>query len=913
VRSRQIWYRCVRWFADSPVSRAMFYNGAVFLLALCSFPVPAGAGQQPRVALFPLAVWADSSNAGPLSQQVLALVSENFEQTCGVSVTLYDEASSLFTPGEKQRAARSVQADFALWGGITSLGSSFSIDLSLLSTDSGELRRFFGQGDDPGQLADAIRDLSGDICAAVTGRKRIEQIVIHGNERIEADAIVRVIRTREGEIYNREQLSEDLKRVYAMGYFEDVRVEAEDSARGKKIIFTVTERPTVGRITIRKYTVFSEEEIREELAIKRGAVLNIVEIQESVNRIEQLYKGKNYHNVKVSYEIQEGKNNQADVAFTIDRGDKFMVREIVFAGNSAYRDKDLRKIIKTRKKGFFWWLTSSGDLNMDQLRQDVAMLSNHYHNSGYIDARIGDPEIEYMEERIRITFKIEEGQRFRVGNVDLQGDVDEFRPELEKMLAITEEEFFNRSTVRADILAITDFYADRGYFYADVIPDVRKNDADLTVDITYIVQKGGLVYFDDIIITGNTKTRDKVIRRELDVYEQELYSGSRLKKSVSRLYRLNYFETLKVDTVEGAEPDKVDLKIEVEEKPTGMFSFGGGYSSVESLFFTASISQQNLFGRGQVLNLQGQIGGTSTEYRLSFTEPYLFDTRVSAGIDVYDWNVDADTYDRHTVGGSLRFGYPLFENTRLYLAYTYDINEVDDVSIYAPWSIQEMAAQGGDSVTSGASVSLVYDSRDNYMNPSRGGKHTITIENTGGPLGGDVAFTKYTGETGWYHPLFWRFVGFAHAEGGYVHENSGGFLPDYDRFYLGGINSLRGFGWRDISVKETVRVWSDVTNSWQEVLVEERGGDKFAQFNIELLCPLFDKKAGLVGVLFYDAGNVYDEGDNLFQPALRESAGFGVRWFSPMGPIRLERGYILDPKPGEDSGGRWEFTIGTAF
>ncbi|MFZ5563261.1 MAG: BamA/TamA family outer membrane protein, partial [Thermodesulfobacteriota bacterium] len=200
---------------------------------------------------------------------------------------------------------------------------------------------------------------------------------------------------------------------------------------------------------------------------------------------------------------------------------------------------------------------------------------------------------------------------------------------------------------------------------------------------------------------------------------------------------------------------------------------------------------------------------------------------------------------------------------------------------------------------------------DNYMNPTRGGKHSVTIENTGGLLGGDVAFTKYTGETGWYQPLLWEFVGFAHAKGGYVHENSGGFLPDYDRFYLGGINSLRGFGWHDISVIKKVLVQEE--DGWKEQIIEEKGGDKFVQFNIELLCPLFDKKAGLVGLLFYDAGNVYDEGQSAFSLRLRESAGFGIRWFSPMGPIRLERGYILDPKPGEETNGRWEFTIGTAF
>ncbi|MFZ5563243.1 MAG: outer membrane protein assembly factor BamA, partial [Thermodesulfobacteriota bacterium] len=745
--------------------RAFLCAGMAFFM-LSAVPSAAQADKQPRVMLFPLTVWAEGGSVAYISRQVADTLFQGLASDCGVKIEPYAGNVPIVLPDERKTAAEAVSADFALWGSVTSLGNSFSIDLSLLHVPAGgTVRRLFAQGDTPEQMADAVRRLSVDVCTVVSGRKRIEKIEVQGNERIEADAVLRVVGVREGDIFSREKLSADLSRVYTMGYFEDVRVEAEDTAMGKRVVFIVKERPTVNRITISKYTVFSEEEIKEEIPIKRGAILNILTVQESVKRIEQLYKGKNYHNVRVTYEIKEDKNNQADLEFIIDRGDKFMVREIRFVGNSAYKEKELRKIIKTKKKGFFWWITSSGDLNMDQLRQDVAMLSNHYYNNGYIDARVGDPEIEYADKRIRITFKIEEGQQFSVGKVDLSGDVGEDAPELKKLLKISGETYFNRSLVRADVLALTDFYADKGYFYADAIPDVRKNDTDRVVDITYIIEKGGLVYFDDILITGNTKTRDKVIRRELDVYEQELYSGSRLKKGVGRLYRLNYFENLKVDTVEGTEPDKVDLKIEVEEKPTGMFSFGGGYSSVESLFATASISQQNLFGRGQVLSLQGQVGGTSTEYKLSFTEPYLFDTRLSAGVDAYDWNVDADTYDRQTIGGGLRFGYPLFENTRLYLSYTYDVNKVDNVSAYAPFSIQELALMGSQSVTSGVSSSLVYDSRDNYMNPTRGGKHSVTMENTGGPLGGDVAFTKYTGETGWYQPLFWEFVGFAHAKG----------------------------------------------------------------------------------------------------------------------------------------------------
>ncbi|MFO8048072.1 MAG: BamA/TamA family outer membrane protein, partial [Desulfosudaceae bacterium] len=371
------------------------------------------------------------------------------------------------------------------------------------------------------------------------------------------------------------------------------------------------------------------------------------------------------------------------------------------------------------------------------------------------------------------------------------------------------------------------------------------------------------------------------------------------------LYRLNYFENVNVDTVEKPDQNAIDLKIDVTEKPTGEFSFGGGYSSIENAFATASISQNNLFGRGQRISLQAEIGGTTTQYRLSFTEPWLFDIPLSAGIDLYDWEIDYDSYDKKATGGGLRFGYPVFENTRLYLSNTYEVNKITNISNWAPFSIMNLEEGLKEkSVLSSVSLSLVYDSRNRAINPSRGFKHVLTTEKAGGIFGGDVEYTKYTAETGWYHPLFWKLIGFVHSEGGYVEDN--GYLPDYERFYLGGMNSLRGFDWHDIAIrKEYVTPYG--------VYINDEGGNKYVQFNAELRFPLFDEKIGLVGLFFYDTGNVYEEGESIDLGGLRESAGFGVRWYSPMGPIRLERGYILDPREGEDSSGRWEFTMGTAF
>ncbi|MCG2829662.1 MAG: outer membrane protein assembly factor BamA, partial [Desulfobacteraceae bacterium] len=505
----------------------------------------------------------------------------------------------------------------------------------------------------------------------------------------------------------------------------------------------------------------------------------------------------------------------------------------------------------------------------------------------------GEPQIEYKGKWIYITIKTDEGPRFKVGEVDIEGDIVLSKEELAKKLKINKEEFFNREVVRNDVLALTDIYSDEGYAYAEITPRIDKNFDQLIVNICYVIKKGQQVFFEKIIIAGNTKTRDKVIRRELKVYEQELFSGRQLKRGMRNLHRLDFFEDIKVNTIKGSSDDKMILKIDVSEKPTGTFSFGGGYSSVENLFLMASISQRNLFGRGQILNLKGEIGGRTNKYTLSFTEPWLFDIPLSATFDLYNWDRDYDSYDKNSIGSSVRFGYPVFDFTRLYLSYKYEIGDVSNIEADASESIWEME---GENVLSSISTTLRYDSRDRIFNPTEGQNHSVSMEYAG--IGGDIGFTKYLAETGWYIPMFWGTVGFMHGETGYVKESSGEKLPDYERFYLGGMNSMRGFDWQDIHVTDEDGA--------------EIGGETYIQFNIEFIFPLI-KKAGIVGVIFYDTGNVYGSNESIELGDMRKSAGFGFRWYSPIGPIRLENGYILDPEEGEDTGGRWDFTMGAAF
>ncbi len=866
------------------------------LIVMFAFPFRTYSAEKVQVLILPFEIFA-ARERSQLSTEIPGIIEKQLEDAGAGIVRLTDEAlmDERFHDLERIRQlGLSAGADQVIWGSLTWIGRKFSLDVKMAETYSEKPPViFYQEGEGAADLSVKVQQLSREIRIELFKQQRVVEIIVEGNQRIETDAIKRRITTSTGDIFSAATLSQDLKSIFDMGFFDDVRVEAEDRPEGKAVVITVEEKPTIRVIKIRGNNVFKDDEIRENLDIRTGSILNLFRINSNVERIETIYKEKNYHNVSVTYEIDELENNQADLTFEIDEGDKIRIQSIVFEGNVTYSDKKLKSLMKTSEKGFFSWVTSSGDLDKEDLNQDVARIQAFYQNNGFVQARVGEPQIEFLEDYIKVTIKIDEGPRFKVGEVDLKGDLVVSRQQLLDKIQITGQEYYNREVVRNDVLALTDFYADEGYAYAEVSPVIEKDDQTLTVDIAYSINKGEQVYFEKIIITGNTKTRDKVIRRELMVHEQDLYSGRLLKRSMRNLFRLDYFEDVKVDTQQGSTDNSMVLKIDVQEKPTGAFSFGGGYSSIENMFVLGSVSQKNLFGRGQILELKATLGGASTRYTLSFTEPWLFDIPLSFGFDLYDWERDYEEYDKDARGGGLRFSYPIFDYTRVYLAYKYETAEITNIIEDASDTIRELE---GENTESAVSASIRYDSRDRVFNPTEGQNHALTVEYSG--IGGDIGFVKYTGELGVYFPLFWETVGFIHTEGGYMQEVSGKLIPDYEKFYLGGINSMRGFDWRDIFVPDEEGAKS--------------GGFKYVQLNLEYIFPLV-KEAGLMGVVFYDTGNVYDKDESVDLGNLRESAGAGFRWYSPLGPIRIEYGYILDPTGEEEDRGQWEFSMGATF
>jgi outer membrane protein insertion porin family len=475
--------------------------------------------------------------------------------------------------------------------------------------------------------------------------------------------------------------------------------------------------------------------------------------------------------------------------------------------------------------------------------------------------------------------------------VDIQGDLILPKEELLKRVPIYVGEIINRDHVREALTNLTDLYADKGYAFVDVDPMTIPHKDQPLVDLTFQIHQGSKVYFERINILGNTKTRDRVIRRDLQTVEGDLYSLTAMKNSREALNRLGYFKEVNVNTKKGSAEDRMVVNVQVEEAPTGSLSGGFGYSSIDKLVMMLSISQNNLFGRGQRLAAQAQIGSISKNYNISFTEPRLFDTQILTGGDIYDLYRDYDDYSVKRKGAVVRFGFPIVEYLRGLLQYKYEKADTYNIKENASQIIKD---EEGLSTTSSITGILRRDARDSYIDPTRGSDNTLSVEYAGGFLGGTNEFTRSIFNSAWFVTPFYNLTFSARGQIGYI---SGDAVPLYELFRLGGMYSVRGF-----------KTWSiGPTAPNGEVI----GGDKMLLFNFEMVFPIA-KEIKLKGLIFFDAGNAWAKGDPYQLDDLRTSVGFGFRWMSPMGPLRLEWGYNLKPKPGESSSA-WDFTMGGFF
>jgi len=748
--------------------------------------------------------------------------------------------------------------------------------------------------------------------------KKVVAIEIRGNSRIETSTIRSRIKTKEGSPFSAELIREDINALYQLGFFLDVRVDSEPVEGGVKVIYQVAERPYVTETNFVGNVEILTDKLKEKITIKPMSFLDDAQVKENAEKIRQYYDEEGYYNTIV-IPVLKKKEDKVSLTFYIKEGAKATVKKIDFEGNKTFPRTTLQKNIDTQEYSFLTsWLTSSGYYKKDALNEDMDKLKDYYLNNGYLQIQVGNPSVKFKEDRSQtvvtypilhgeidypyefhtvrasIEFPLVEGEQFNVRTITLHGNHVYTTDRLREALKLKEGDIFRKNVLRDGVAAIHDLYGEKGYLYATVIPQYTSNPTTRTVELTLEITEDNPMRIRQITISGNDKTRDKVIRREMRVDEQELVDTKLLRRSFQRINNLNFFDSVEI-VPQRVSPDQVDLNVQVKEKSTGSFSIGGGYSSVDRLVGMVDITQGNLFGKGELLRARAEFGKITNSYSLTYKEPYLFDHPVSGTVDLFNQRRDYDTYTEKTVGGDLVFGKNFTEYVSGSMNYTLESLYITKLTSNAPVRIQE---QAGKSITGSIGGTLARDTRDFYFDPKEGSRSAVSVQFANTALGGNNNFIKAILDQGNFFPFYWDTVFSLHARYGSADGYNGTALPIPERFYVGGINTVRGFKYGKAG---------PVDPATNEVL----GGNKELIFNAEYIFPLVPE-AKVKGVLFYDAGRGFDDNERIQISALRLGTGFELRWISPIGPLRLEWGYNIHPQ-GTESHSVVEFTIGTLF
>ncbi|MBN1545494.1 MAG: outer membrane protein assembly factor BamA [Syntrophaceae bacterium] len=865
-------------------------------LHLCLLPAGrAFAEDVKRVALAPFTVHSKDNKENLQEALMKALTAEIAKQNV---IQLADQSTVDRLAGGKPvderlaaRIGKETNAQYVVIGSISEFGDRISIDVMVYDVQQNKtLPGYFTQGRGIESIAVTMAPgIKNDLLLKTGVEKKIVSIEFKGNQKIENTAISQVIKSAKGAIFSNVDLSNDIKAIYKMGYFDDVRADIADVPEGKTVTFILSEKALIADIKIQGNKKLDTDEIKAAMTVKPRQILNPEKLKADVEKIKGLYENKGYYNAEITTSIEKEGTKDPVFVVKIVENDRLYVRRISFEGNKAFRDKDLKNMMKTSEWYILSFITDAGLLKKDELRQDIGKLNTFYLNNGYINAQIGEPEITHDQKGIYIKIPISEGRQFKVGKVDITGDeLKTPRAELLTKLSIKQKDYYDRSAIMKDIEELTRITNDEGYANADVTPRTNILEKDTAVDITYHITKGKPVYFNRITITGNYKTRDKVIRRALSVVEGDLYNSTGLKKSYQSLERTRYFEEINFQAEKGPDETLTDVNIQVKEKQTGMFSIGAGYSASDNASITAHVQQQNLFGRAQTLSLRATLSSYRRLYEISFIEPWLFDIPLWTKTDL--WNIERqyDTYTLEAIGFGVTFGYPLWEYFYGTLGYRLSNDTVKDIQSTAS---SYTKSQEGTTITSSITAGINRDTTNDNMFPSQGSRNSVSMTYAGGFLQGDSQFTRYGATSFWFFPMPLETVFSVGGRIGYIASNNDKPIPVYERYYLGGINSLRGL--RNVGPKDPATG-------------EFIGGLTMMSYTAEFIFPLM-KSAGLKGVVFYDTGNSWESGyhfDNL-----RKTCGLGVRWYSPIGPLRLEWGYVLDKQEGDEPF-RWEFTMG---
>ncbi|OQX54141.1 MAG: outer membrane protein assembly factor BamA [Candidatus Omnitrophica bacterium 4484_213] len=742
--------------------------------------------------------------------------------------------------------------------------------------------------------------------AAENEAPKIIGLKIEGNKRLSKAFILSCISSKIGRRFSPNILNDDIKRLYKTGNFQDVRVDFSTKEEGIEITITVVEKPILVDIIIVGNRVFSKKYINE--IIGEGFLnkpLNKGELKKKIDGFANLYKQKGYYLAEVKEEVDiDAETNQATVYILIDEGNKIRIRRIFVEGNKEFSDKRILKLLKTKKK---WWF-NSGFFKEDVFKKDLERAKEFYQDAGYSDVKIV-PDISY-DERMRnmfITLNITEGNKYNVGKIIIKGNKAFEETEIKKELKLLPNTIFSDKKMREDARNIERFYFDRGYISCSVFPKTLLDKRTGKIDIVFQLEEGDLTYVNRVDIKGNAITRDVVIRRELEILPGDRFDGQKLRQSRESLKNLDYFEEINYDIRDTAVSDKKDLVVEVKEKKTGEFSFGGGYSSVDKGIGFLEIAQRNFdinnfptfSGGGQDLRLRAELGRRRTDYLLSFTEPWFAGRPLSVGFDLYNrtWEREED-YDEARAGGDIRLGKVFNRIWRWNLTYCLEEVEISDISGNSS-GIKDIIDEEGENMLSSLTGQIIRDTRDSKMDPHKGSVFTNSLKFAG--LGGDKKFSKYISEINQYispgeESRFRDLILELRLRVGVINDWNNSGVPIYERFYAGGAGTIRGYKYRKVGPR---------------VFGEPVGGNSMLIANSELTFPLI--KRVIKAALFYDLGNVWAKSSDIDLSDLKAGAGLGIRINTPIGPLKLDYGYGFDPDPGEKKEGHFYFSMSRAW
>jgi len=722
----------------------------------------------------------------------------------------------------------------------------------------------------------------------------VKEIAVQGNRRVQEAVILGRVGAKIGSPFVANRTAEDIRAIFSLGFFDDVQVKVEDFEGGVKLTFMVVERPFVRDIVFAGNKKEDSATLQEKIELKLGSVYNPVEVNKGADKLKEYYEQEGYFEVGITPEIEKLPDGDVTVTYRIAEGRRISIDQIVIEGAQGLTPKQVKGAMDTQEREY---IVLRGTVQRQRLDEDVDRIIQLYNDHGYVQARVESSEIQVDREKARATIRIVvvEGPQFKVGGVDVMGNAVLPVEEIRKRIELKTGEVFARSKLRDSVKGITDLYSAVGRASADVSPNTLQDTPGRLVNIVFEINEGPETYVERINISGNTRSEEKILRREIPMAEGDLFTSQKLARAKQKLTNLNYFDKVEAKTAPGSAKDKIIVNIDVTEKPTGLFSIGGGYSSQDGVLGTLDLSQRNFLGKGWEVFLRLRGGQNVQTGTIGFTEPWLFDQPLAAGFDIFNTRRILPDYTVNSLGADIRLGHPLGEYSRWNAIYRVSQDRITNVN---PLGSPELISQEGTHLTSLVGLSLSRDTRDSVYDPTRGTTVSLGMDFAG--VGFGERFARSVFSTTYFQPLPWldHVLSFR-LMAGYSFGWSKNPVPLFERFYLGGSNSLRQFKSFQVSPKD---------NTGTRI-----GGNSELLGTVEYQIPLF---FGIKAAVFYDVGQVWgpdlSAGTKIDISDLRHGAGAGLRWNSPFGPIRVDYGIKLDQKKGE-SFGNFNFSAGSSF